>query len=120
MTEDRLQDYMEKGLRPPKVVVHWRAPPAEHEEPQPEADEIVSFLMFHERSLGYPAHPFLPKLLNEWEVELQHLNPNGVLAGRETTRRTLPWTRTGGGMKNGSTLGTRRGTISRRSRGRAP
>jgi hypothetical protein len=51
----------------------------EHEEPQPEADEIVSFLVFHERGLGYPAQPFLLGLLNEWEVELQHLNPNGLV-----------------------------------------
>ncbi|RLM64323.1 orf3 [Panicum miliaceum] len=70
MTEDRLQDFAEKGLLPPKT---------EHEEPQPEADEIVSFLAFHERALGYPAHPFLRGLLNKWEVELQHLNPNGLL-----------------------------------------
>jgi hypothetical protein len=40
----------------------------------PEPSEIVSFLAFHERALGYPAHPFLLGLLNEWEVELQHLN----------------------------------------------
>jgi hypothetical protein len=53
--------------------------PAEHEEPQREANEIVSFLKFHEHGLGYPAHPFLLWLLNEWEVELQHLNLNGVL-----------------------------------------
>jgi hypothetical protein len=45
----------------------------------PEPSEIVSFLAFHERALGYPAHPFLLGLLNEWEVELQHLNQNGVL-----------------------------------------
>jgi hypothetical protein len=33
-------------------VAHWKAPPAEHEEPQPEAGEIVSFLALHERGLG--------------------------------------------------------------------
>jgi hypothetical protein len=38
----------------------------------------MSFLTFHECGLGYPAHPFLLSLLNEWEEELQHLNPNGV------------------------------------------
>jgi hypothetical protein len=51
----------------------------QHEDPHPGSGEIVSFLTFHERSLGYPAHSFLLGLLNEWEVELQHLNPNGVL-----------------------------------------
>ncbi|RLM66327.1 hypothetical protein C2845_PM16G03230 [Panicum miliaceum] len=39
----------------------------------------MSFFAFHERSLGYLVHPFLLGLLNEWEVELQHLNPNGLL-----------------------------------------
>ena len=40
---------------------------------------MVSFLTFHERGLGYPAHWFLRGLLNEWGLELQHLNPAGVL-----------------------------------------
>ncbi|RLN19608.1 putative retrotransposon protein [Panicum miliaceum] len=79
VTEDRLQDFTENGLLPQKAVVHWRAPLAEHEEPQPEADQIVSFLAFHERGLGYPGHLFLRGVLNKWEVEPQHLNPNGVL-----------------------------------------
>ena len=39
---------------------------------------MVSFLTFHERGLGYPAHWFLCGLLNEWGLELQHLNPTGV------------------------------------------
>ena len=40
---------------------------------------MVSFLAFHERGLGYPAHWFLRRLLNEWGLELQHLNSTGVL-----------------------------------------
>ena len=40
---------------------------------------MVSFLAFHERGLGYPAYWFLRRLLNEWGLELQHLNPTGVL-----------------------------------------
>jgi hypothetical protein len=79
MEESQLKDFAMKGLLPPKVVAHWRAPPAEHEEPHPEEDEFVSFLAFHERGLRYSAHPFLLGLLNKWKVELQHLNPNGVL-----------------------------------------
>jgi hypothetical protein len=77
--ESQLEDLAVKGLLPPKAVVHWRAPPVEHEEPHPDPRKIVSFLAFHEHGLGYPAHPFLLGLLNEWEVELQHRNPNGVL-----------------------------------------
>jgi hypothetical protein len=77
--ESQLEDLAVKGLVPPKVVAHWRAPPVEHEELHPYPGEIVSFLTFHERGLGHPAQPFLLVLLNEWGVELQHLNPNGVL-----------------------------------------
>jgi hypothetical protein len=62
-----------------KAVAHWRAPSVEHKEPYPDPDEVVSFLAFHEHGLGYPVHPFLLGLLNEWEVELHNLNPNGVL-----------------------------------------
>jgi len=40
---------------------------------------VVSFLTFHEHGLGYPAHWFLCRLLNEWGLDLQHLNPTGVL-----------------------------------------
>ena len=40
---------------------------------------VVSFLAFHEHGLRYPAHWFLRRLLNEWGLELQHLNPTGVL-----------------------------------------
>ena len=47
--------------------------------PRPRADEVVSFLAFHERGLGYPVHWFLRRLLNEWGPKLQHLNPTGVL-----------------------------------------
>ena len=47
--------------------------------PQPRAGEVVSFLAFHVRGLGYPTHWFLCGLLNEWGLELQHLNPTGVL-----------------------------------------
>ena len=47
--------------------------------PRPRADEVVSFLAFHERGLGYPVQWFLCGLLNEWGLELQHLNPTRVL-----------------------------------------
>ena len=59
-------------------MAHWRVPGKE-EFLQPRSDEVVSFLTFHERGLGYPAHWFLRGLLNEWGLELQHLNPMGVL-----------------------------------------
>ena len=63
-----LEAFAMKGFLPPKEVAHWRAPGREF--PQPRATEVVSFLAFHERGLGYPAHWFLRKLLNGWGLEL--------------------------------------------------
>jgi len=78
MRESVLATFAEKGFLPPKEVAYWRALGRE-DFPQPWADEVVSFLAFHERGLGYPAHWFLRGLLNDWGLELQHLNSTGVL-----------------------------------------
>ena len=73
-----LEAFITKGFLLPQEVVHWRVPGRE-EFPQPRPDEVVSFLTFHECGLGYPTHWFLRGLHNEWGLELQHLNPTGVL-----------------------------------------
>ena len=78
MRESVLEAFAVKGFLPPKEVAHWRAPGRE-EFPQPRPSEVVSFLAFHEHGLGYPMYWFLCGLLNEWGLELQHLNPMGVL-----------------------------------------
>ena len=74
-----LATFAQKGLLPPKEVAHWRSPAPGEALPRPQSDEVVSFLDFHERGLGYPAHWFLRGLLNEWGLELQHLHLTGVL-----------------------------------------
>ena len=78
MRESVLKSFAMKGFLPPKEGAHWRAPRRE-EFPQHQPDEVVSFLAFHERRFGYAPHWFLRGLLNEWGLELQHLNPTGVL-----------------------------------------
>ena len=78
MRESVLGAFVRRGFLSPKEVAHWRAPRRE-DFLQPRASKVVSFLAFHERGLGYPAHWFLRGLLNEWGLELQHLNPTGVL-----------------------------------------
>ena len=70
MDEEVLATFAEKGLLLPKEVAHWRAPMPGEVVPCPRADEVVSFLTFHEHGLGYPAHWFLRGLLNEWGLEL--------------------------------------------------
>ena len=69
MRELVLKSFIAKGFLPPKEVVHWRILGRE-ESAQPRPNEVVSFLTFHERGLGYPAHWFLRGLLNEWGLEL--------------------------------------------------
>ena len=68
--EEVLAIFTEMGLLPSKDVAHWRAPTSGKVVLQPWADEVISFLAFHERGLGYPAHWFLHGLLNEWGMEL--------------------------------------------------
>lgn len=77
--ESQLEHLIAKGWLLPKLVAGWRVPLAEHMVPHSEPNEVVSFLAFHKRGLEYPAHWFLHGLLHEWKLELQHLNPSGVL-----------------------------------------
>ena len=48
--------FIEKGLLSLKEVVHWRAPTLGEAVLRPWANEVVSFLAFHEHGLGYPVH----------------------------------------------------------------
>ena len=65
-----LAEFAVKGLLLSKEVARWRAPALGEVVLQPRANDVVSFLAFHERGLGYPAHWFLCGLLNEWGLEL--------------------------------------------------
>ncbi|XP_066356955.1 uncharacterized protein [Miscanthus floridulus] len=65
-------------------LLRWRTDAAEwlmpgHEEvPAPPDDYVVSFTPFHEHRLTIPPHPFFWGLLHHYQIELQHLNPNGI------------------------------------------
>jgi hypothetical protein len=39
---------------------------------------VMSFTHFQERGFGRPPHPFFQGLLHHYQIELQHLNPNGI------------------------------------------
>ena len=77
--EEVLDAFAKKGLLSSKEEAHWRAPAPGEAIPRPWADEVVSFLTFHEHGLEYPTHWFLRGLLNEWGLEMQHLNLTRVL-----------------------------------------
>jgi len=74
-----LEELAKSGTIPPKAVAHWRAPRGMDNVPHPKHNEDITFHAFYERGLGHPANPFLLRSLEEWGLELQHLNPNGVL-----------------------------------------
>lgn len=83
MRVDLLAEFAAKGPLPPKEVAHWRVLEQGEGVSQPRSSEVISFLTFHERELEYLAHWLLHELLNGSGLELQHLNPLGVVTVRE-------------------------------------
>jgi hypothetical protein len=39
---------------------------------------VVSFVAFHERDFSVPANRFIRRVLFEYGLQLQHLNPNNI------------------------------------------
>jgi hypothetical protein len=79
-TEAQLRKLVERGALPVLTPAReWMAPPVDHVEPRPPEGYVVSLMAFHERGLGVPAEEFLRRLLFRWDVEIQHLTPNGVM-----------------------------------------
>ena len=46
--------------------------------PAPPDGYVISFVLFHEHGLTVPPHPFFRGLLHYYQINLQHLNPNGI------------------------------------------
>ena len=58
-------------------MMEWLVPG--HEEvPMPPDGYIVFFMPFHKHGLTIVPHLFFWGLLHHYQVELQHLNPNGI------------------------------------------
>ena len=78
ITSRHLEGLVRCGLlHPLSTVQEWLLPGDEDEPASPEG-YVVSFAIFHERGFAIPAHRFLRGLLEYYQVELQHLTPNGV------------------------------------------
>ena len=58
-------------------AMEWLVPGHE-DAPAPPDGYVVSFVPFHERGLAVPPLPFFRGLLYHYQIELQHLNPNGI------------------------------------------
>ena len=52
--------------------------PGREEAPVPPDGYVISFALFHERGLAVPPHPFFQGLLHHYQIELHHLNLNGI------------------------------------------
>ena len=57
--------------------MEWLMPGREDAPASPDG-YVVSFAPFHQRGLTVPPHPFFWVLLHHYQIELQHLNPNGI------------------------------------------
>ena len=78
ISPQRLEGLVHRGLlRPLTAAEEWRLP-GDEDEPLPPEGYVVSFTHFHERGFSIPAHKFLRGLLDYYQVELQHLTPNGI------------------------------------------
>ena len=78
ITSQCLEGLVRHGLlHPLSTFVEWLLP-GDEDEPLPPEGYVVSFALFHERGFIVPAHKFLRGLLDYYQVELQHLNPNGI------------------------------------------
>ena len=78
ITPQRLEGLVRCGLlRPLTAAKEWRLP-GDEDEPLPPKGYVMSFAHFHERGFAIPAHPFLRGLLDYYQVEQQHLTPNGI------------------------------------------
>jgi hypothetical protein len=54
-------------------------PAAGEDIPTPNTEEIVVFSSFFQHGFGLPACDFLCELLDYYQIELVHLNPNSIL-----------------------------------------
>ena len=78
VTHARVDGLVKRGLlRGRTEVVEWLVLGHEEVSSLPN-DYVVSFAPFHERGFMIPPHPFLRGLLHHYQIELQHLNPNGI------------------------------------------
>ena len=78
VTPQCLEGLVHHGLLCPLTATEeWRLRGNE-DEPSPLEGYVVSFAHFHERGFAIPALKFLRRLLDHYQVELQHLTPNGI------------------------------------------
>jgi hypothetical protein len=76
--EEEICKLVVNSVLPDRAVLQWR-PTAEEDIPTPNMNEIVMFSSFFQRGFGLPACDFFQGLLDHYQIELFHLNPNSIL-----------------------------------------
>jgi hypothetical protein len=78
VTHPRMGGLVKGGLlRARTTVMEWLVPGGE-DAPAPPDGYVVAFMPFLEHGLASPPYQFLQGLLHHYNLELQHLNPNGI------------------------------------------
>jgi hypothetical protein len=78
MDENEIHNLDANHFLPDCAILQWR-PTARKDIPKPNTTEIVVFSFFFQRRFGLSACDFLRRLLDHYQIELVHLNPNSIL-----------------------------------------
>jgi len=77
-SESDLETLVSAGLLPEKSVIQWR-PALGKDCPYENTGEIVTFVPYLERGLGFPYSFFFSGLLRYYRIQLHHLTPNSFV-----------------------------------------
>jgi hypothetical protein len=76
--ESEIHKLVKNYFFPDRAMLQWQ-PAAGEDIPTPNMNEIVVFSSFFQRGFGLLARDFLRGLLQHYQIELVHLNPNSIL-----------------------------------------
>jgi hypothetical protein len=76
--ENEIRKLIANHFIPDHVVLQWR-PAVGEDLATPNANEIIVFSSFFQHGFGLPACDFFHGLLDHYQIELVHLNPNSIL-----------------------------------------
>jgi hypothetical protein len=78
MNESEICKLVVNHFLPDHTVMQWH-PAAGEDIPTPNTTKIAVFSSFFQRGFGLPTYDFLRGLLDHYQIELVHLNPNSIL-----------------------------------------
>ena len=77
-SQSDLETLVSHGLLVPRSIIQWR-PTLGKDHPYENTGEIVSFISFLERGMGFPCSSFFSGLLRYCRIQLHHLTPNSFI-----------------------------------------